>query len=118
MTCDIPKYGTPAIVVIVAIVSILSIGTASAGPCAREIAEFENALPLDENGVPMFVGTAPQSIGAQLEHQPTPISVERAKREAQSQIFKALAQAQALDLQGRPSECRDAIARAKILLNP
>src|SRR3984957_1723365 len=91
MTCDIPKYGTPPIVVIVAIVSILSIGTASAGPCAREIAEFENALPLDENGEPMFVGTAPQSIGAQLEHQPTPISVERAKREAQRQIFKDLA---------------------------
>jgi hypothetical protein len=115
MTCDIPKYGTLAIV---AIVSILNIGTASAGPCTEEIAKFQNALPRDENGEPTFISSAPQSIGAQLEHQPTQISVERAKKEAQSQIFKALAQAQALDSQGRPSECRDAIARAKILLNP
>lgn len=115
MRCDIPKYGTLAIV---AIVATLNIGTASAGPCTQEIAKFQNALPRDKNGEPTFVGTAPQSIGAQLEHQPTPISVERAKRESQSQIFKALAQAQALDSQDRPSECRDAIARAKILLNP
>jgi hypothetical protein len=115
MTCDIPKYGALAIV---AIVSILNIRTASAGACTEEIAKFQNALPRDENGEPTFVGTAPQSIGAQLEHQPTQISVERAKKEAQNQIFRALAQAQALDSQGRPSECKDAIARAKILLNP
>jgi hypothetical protein len=115
MKRNILKYGSPAIV---AIVSILNIGTASAGPCTEEIAKFQNALPRDENGEPTFIGTAPQSIGAQLEHQPTRISVERAKKEAQSQIFKALAQAQALDSQGRSSECRDAIQRAKILLNP
>jgi hypothetical protein len=115
MTRYIPKYGAP---VIVAIVAILSIGGANAGSCAEEIARFQNALPRDENGEPTFVGTAPQSIGAQLEHQPTPISVERAKKDAQSQIFRALAQAQSLDSQGRPSECREAIARARILLNP
>jgi hypothetical protein len=49
----------------IAIASILNVGAASAGPCTREIAEFQNALPRDVNGEPTFVGTAPQSIGAQ-----------------------------------------------------
>jgi hypothetical protein len=118
MTWDIPKYGTPAIVVVASVVSILNISMASAGVCSVEIARFQKALPRDENGDPTFVGTAPQSIGAQLEHQPTPTSVERAKKEARSQIFKILAQSQALDSQGRPGECRDAIARARIRLHP
>ena len=57
MTCIIPKYGALGIV---AIALTLSIATASAGPCAGEIAEFQNALPRDKNGNPTFVGTAPQ----------------------------------------------------------
>jgi hypothetical protein len=115
MTRNILTYGAP---LIVAIVATLSIGRANAESCTEEIAKFQNALPRDENGEPTFVGTAPESIGAQLEHQPTPISVERAKKDAQSQIFRALAQAKTLDSQGRPRECREAIARAKLLLNP
>jgi hypothetical protein len=115
MTCIIPKYGALGIV---AIALTLSIATASAGPCAGELAEFQNALPRDKNGNPTFVGTAPQSIGAQLEHQPTRASVERAKKEAQTQILTALAQAEALDSGGKRSECMDAIARVKLLLNP
>ena len=115
MTCDFKKYGAPAIV---AIVAILSIGAANAASCAQDIEKFQNALPRDENGDPTFVGTARQSIAAQLEHQPTPISVERAKKDAQSQILRTLAEGQALDSQGRPGECREAMARAKILLSP
>jgi hypothetical protein len=115
MTCDIPKYGT---LTIVAIVSVLNIGMASAGPCTDEIAKFQNALPRDKNGEPAFVGTAPQSIGAQLEHQPTRVSVERAKKQAQAQIYSVLAQAEASNSEGKQGECKDAIARAKLLLNP
>ena len=81
MTCDFKKYAAPAIV---AIVTILSIGAANAASCAQDIEKFQNALPRDENGDPTFVGTARQSIAAQLEHQPTPISVERAKKDARS----------------------------------
>ena len=114
MTCDFKKYAASAIV---AIVVILSIGAANAASCAQDIEKFQNALPRDENGDPTFVGTARQSIAA-LEHQPTPISVERAKKDARSQILRTLAQAQALDSLGRPGECREAMARAKILLSP
>jgi hypothetical protein len=115
MRCAIPKWGALGIV---AIALALSIATASAGPCAGEIAEFQNALPRDKNGDPTFVGTAPQSIDAQLEHQPTRVSVERAKKQAQTQILTVLAQAEALDSEGKRGECRDAIARARLLLNP
>jgi hypothetical protein len=61
---------------VIAIASILHIATASAGPCAGEIADFRSSLSRDNSGEPTFIGTAPQSIGAQLEHQPTPESLD------------------------------------------
>jgi hypothetical protein len=100
------------------IAAMLHVATASAAPCAGQIAEFRGSLPHDRNGVPTFVGTARQSIAAQLEHQPTRESVERAKRETQAQILATLAQAEALDLDGKRNECFDAFARAKLMLDP
>ena len=103
---------------IIALASTLCIATASAGPCAGEIADFRNSLSRDKNGEPTFVGTAPQSIAAQLEHQPTHESVEHAKKQAQAQILMVVTQAEALDSEGKKSECRNALAKAKLLLNP
>jgi hypothetical protein len=98
---------------IIAVASTLSIAAASAGFCAGEVAEFRGSLPHDKNGEPAFVGTAPQTIGAQLGHQPTRESVEHAKKQAQIRIAGFLAQAEALDAEGKRSECRDAFAKAK-----
>ena len=103
---------------IIALASTLCIATASAGPCAGEIADFRSSLSRDKNGEPTFIGTAPQSIGAQLEHQPTRESVEHAKKQAQAQILMVVTQAEALDSAGKQSECRNALAKAKLLLNP
>jgi hypothetical protein len=88
--------------------------SANAGGCAGEIAGLEQSLR--EN--PGAIGTARQSIGAQLEHQPTPASVESAKNNAKAEIVAILAEARALDAQGRQDACAEAVARAKILLNP
>jgi hypothetical protein len=115
MTRKVLKYGALGIV---AIASTLRIATASAGPCAAEIAEFQSSLPRDKNGQLAFIGTAPQSIDAQLEHQPTRESVERAKKQAHAQIVAVLAQAEALDSEGKRNECWDLIVKAKLLLNP
>jgi hypothetical protein len=115
MTRRIPKYSALAVV---AIASTLRIATASAGPCAAEITEFRAALPQNKNGEPTFIASAPQSIAAQLEHQPTKDSVERAKKQAQAQILAVLAQAEALDSEGNSGECRASISKAKLLLNP
>jgi hypothetical protein len=103
---------------IIALASPLCIATASAGPCAGEITGFRSSLSRDKNGDPTFIGTAPQSIGAQLEHQPTRESVEHAKKQAQAQILMVVTQAEALDSAGKQSECRNALAKAKLLLNP
>jgi hypothetical protein len=103
---------------IIAIASTLRIATASAGSCAGDITDFRSSLSLDKNGEPTFVGTAPQSIGAQLEHQPTRDSVERAKKQARAQILTVVMEAEAFDSQGKQTECRQALAKAKLLLNP
>jgi hypothetical protein len=97
---------------------MLRVATANASPCTGQIAEFRGALPHDGDGRPTFVGSAPQSIAAQLEHQPTRESVERAKKQSQTQLLTVLAQAETLDLEGRRRECLDAFARAKLMLNP
>lgn len=115
MTRKISRYGA---LVIVANVSTLRIDAATAGPCAKEINTFRNSLSHDAKGEPTFVASAPQSIGAQLKHQPTQESVVRAKKQAQGQIFAVLAQADAFDLEGERSECMATVAKAKILLNP
>ena len=102
----------------IAIASMLHVATANAALCAGQIVEFRSSLPHDRNGEPTFVGTARQSIAAQLEHQPTRESVERAKRESRAQILAILLQAEALDLEGKRKECLDAFARAKLMLDP
>ena len=103
---------------VIALAATLRIASASAGPCAGEIADFRNSLSRDKNGEPTFVGTAPQSIAAQLEHQPTRESVDHAKKQAQAQILMVVTHAEALDSEGKKSECRNALAKAKLLLNP
>ena len=103
---------------VIALASTLCIAIEGAGPCAGEIADFRSSLSRDKNGEPTFVGTAPQSIGAQLEHQPTRKSVEHAKKQAQAQILMVVTQAEALNSERKQSECRSALAKAKLLLNP
>ena len=106
---------------IIALASTLCIATASAGPCAGEITDFRSSLSRDKNGEPTFIGTAPQSIGAQLEHQPTRESVEHAKKQAQAQILMVVTQAEALNSEGkteRMQECaRQSEAPAQPLMN-
>jgi hypothetical protein len=103
---------------VIAIASTLRIATASAGPCAGEIADFRSSLSRDNNGEPTFIGTAPQSIGAQLEHRPTRESLEHAKKQAQAQILMVVTQVEALDSEGKQSECGNARAKTKLLLIP
>jgi hypothetical protein len=107
-----------AAALIVAIASALSVLPASAGPCGEKVAAFRQTLPLNQKGAPVVVGSAPQSIDAQLEHQPTPESVARAEQSAQSEIAAVLAQADAFDAAGKQKQCRGALAKAKLLANP
>ena len=63
---------------LVGAVLALTAANAWAGPCTSDIADFEAAIARSK-GDPLAGLTAPQSVGAQLSHEPTPASVKRAQ---------------------------------------
>ena len=102
-------------VCIVSFVAALAIGTASAhaGPCTADIASFEAEVRAARGG-PDAGPSGPQSIGAQMEHQPTPESVARAKKQAQARFDAVLARAKTLDSQS-DAACAGVLAEARLL---
>jgi hypothetical protein len=60
---------------------------------------------------------ARQTIGAQLDRQPTPASVKRAQERAHSTFAANLARAKRLDAQGNRAGCTRALAAAKRMYN-
>jgi hypothetical protein len=60
---------------------------------------------------------APQSMGAQLDRQPTPGWVKRAKEQAQATFAATLARAKRLDARGDRAGCRRALAAARRMYN-
>jgi hypothetical protein len=70
-------------VIIGAAALCLGMASAHSGPCSSKIAQFEQAVR-QSAGNPSAGPMAPQSIGAQLDRQPTPGSVKRAEERAQA----------------------------------
>ena len=106
-----------AITVIIAVVALcLGIASAHAGPCTAAIAQFEKAVR-ESAGNPNAGPMARQSIGAQLDRQPTPASVKRAEERAQTSFNAVMARAKRLDAQGNRSGCTRALAAAKRMYN-
>ena len=99
------------------VASVLSIGPAIAGPCSVEVAQFRDSLP-PLGAEETTVGSAPQTIAAQLRHQPTQASVEQAQKNAKASVAMALNEADKLDANGDQRACEDALAKAKLLANP
>ena len=94
----------------------LSIKSAHAGPCSAKIAAFELAVR-QSAGKPNAGPFAPQSIGAQIDRQPTPSSVKRAEQRAQANFAATLARAKRLDARGNRAGCTRALAVAKDMYN-
>ena len=97
------------------------IGTASAalffgaavahsGPCTARIAQLEQQISVAPG--PETGPTAPQTIGAQLHRQPTPGTVERAQRVANTDADAALDRAREADAAGNADGCNTAIGEA------
>src|SRR5438876_7268413 len=103
-------------VIIAATALCLGVASAHAGPCTHKIAQFEQAVR-QSAGNPGAGPMAPQSIGAQLDRQPTPGSVKRAEERAQASFDAAMARAKRLDAQGNRSGCTRALAAAKRMYN-
>jgi hypothetical protein len=90
----------------------LGVPAAQAGPCSEDIAQFEAAIR-QSAGNPNAGLTAPQSVGAQLNHQPTPASVRQAQKRLQSTFSAAMARAKRLDARGDGAGCSRALSVAK-----
>jgi hypothetical protein len=60
---------------------------------------------------------APQSIGAQLNRQPTPGSMKRAEERARASFDAVMARAKRLDARGDRTGCRRALTAAKRMYN-
>ncbi len=102
------------IVVLAAVALIGGAAAAHAGPCTTQIAEVERFIRRSTPG-PESGPTGPQSIGAQLHHQPTPGSVQSAESRARANADAALDRARKADAEGDASACRKALGEAKEL---
>jgi hypothetical protein len=103
------NYLTAAFVALAALT--LCVVPAQAGPCSAAIAQFEAAVR-QSAGNPFAGPLAPQTIGAQMNREPTRSSLKRAKARAQASFAAALARAKRLNARGDAS-CSRALARAE-----
>lgn len=101
-------------IVLVAATLFLTLASAHAGPCTEAIAQFETTLR-EAASDPNIGPSAPQSIGAQLEHQPTPESVRTAERRARAGFEDALARAKHFDAMNQRAECTAALTEARLI---
>ena len=90
----------------------LTAANAWAGPCTSDIAEFEAAIAKSQ-GNPLAGLTAPQSVGAQLGHEPTPASVKQAKARLKKTFAATMARAKRYDAQGNQAGCTRELTAAK-----
>jgi hypothetical protein len=84
------------------------------GPCSVELAQIERHVAQSKSN-PLEGPTASQTVGAQLHHQPTSRSVQRAERKADADFQAALAQAREANAKGDAAACAKALKRARQL---
>jgi hypothetical protein len=102
-----------AITVMVALIPAF----AHAGPCSDDIAQFKETVR-QSAGDPDAGLMAPQSVDAQLGHQPTPGSLKRAKDRLHAEFSARMARAERLDKRGDREGCMRALAAAKRMYTP
>jgi hypothetical protein len=85
---------------------------AHSGPCTAQIAQLERQIQrvlADPDSGP----TAPQTVEAQLHHQPTPVAVQNAETQGRADADAALQGAQKADIDGNAAACVIALDEAK-----
>jgi hypothetical protein len=107
------------VVLMLAVAALMGgVASSQAGPCSTQIAQVEQqvsalqaAPPASGAGEP----TAPQTLGAQLHHQPTPGSVEHGEHIANADADAALDRARKADAENNADDCEEALRRARHL---
>ena len=105
------KRRIPMGLIIVAMIG-LNPAFAQAGPCSDDIAQFEAAIR-QSAGNPNAGLTAPQSVGAQLDRQPTPGSMKRAEEHMHARFSATMARAKRLDKRDDRAGCTRELSAAK-----
>jgi hypothetical protein len=85
---------------------------AEAGPCSTDIAQFEAAIR-QSAGNPYAGLTAPQSVAAQDDRQPTVASMKKAKRDLKAKFAATMAQAKRFDARNNRADCERTLSSAK-----
>ncbi|HEY1979032.1 MAG TPA: hypothetical protein VGH13_03020 [Xanthobacteraceae bacterium] len=95
----------------------MSAGAAQAESCTQQVDQLQATIQ-QASTAPIDEPTAPETTGAKLGHQPTPSSVGAAESSAKSRLASLLAEARALDEQGKPAACMQTLDDAKEILAP
>jgi hypothetical protein len=90
----------------------LTAAEAWAGPCSSDIAQFEAAIA-QSKGNPYAGLTARQTIGADLNQQPTQADVAQAQARLQKTFAATMARAKRYDAHGNRLGCTRELAKAK-----
>lgn len=103
------------VVMLATVVFVGAAAAAQAGPCATRISEAEQQIQTQAAASPPGGAgepSAPQSVDAQLHHQPTPGSVQSAEHAANADGEAAIELARKADAEGNASACAEALAKA------
>ena len=112
------KLGGLAAAAVIATVSGLAAGDARAEPCIEQIVALQQRLKAMEPSGPK-PPTEPQSVGAQMDRQPTPSSVAQAEGTLPPPVGPAAAlnAAQNFQAAGDEQSCLKAVAEARKMLD-
>lgn len=110
------NYDRRLLAVTAAAILLGSGGVAQSGPCTAQIAQIEHQIGDDEAG-PTFGLKAPQSVDAQLHHQPTVNSVEQAEHAANTDGDVAIDRAVSADAAGDGPRCNQELSAARRFYN-
>jgi hypothetical protein len=105
-------YGRIAIALVLWAALGLNSTSAKAGPCSADIAQFETAIR-QSAGNPVAGLTAPQSVAAQNDRQPTAASMKKAEHDLKAKFAATMAQAKRLDARNDRTGCERALSVAK-----
>lgn len=111
------KLGGLAAAAAMTALSGLAVGTAHAEPCIEQIVALQQRLKSAAPSGPK-PATEPQSLGAQLDHQPTPSSVAQAEGNLPPPVGPAAAlnAAQNFQAAGDEQSCLKAVAEARKMM--
>jgi hypothetical protein len=98
----------------IGIVVGLGLAPAAAGPCTDQIAQLEQRVRQSAKN-PTAGPTAPQTLAAQLQRQPTPQSVKQAEDSARANFDAIIARAKTQDESGDHASCAKAVEEARLV---